>query len=138
MSGHILGDISSQKLPERFSASYFFERDCWIDCRVPEMITIDPTAEIGWEVKMVCMSHDINPGMFGRLVGRPIKIGAKAFIAGFALLYNCEIGEGAVVAVGSVVRSQKVEPWTVVAGNPAVPVKRYDWGLKKWVPIPPP
>jgi acetyltransferase-like isoleucine patch superfamily enzyme len=33
------------------------------------------------------------------------------------------IGEGAIVGARSVVRND-VEPWTVVAGNPAVVIKR--------------
>ena len=137
MAGHILGDVSTQKCLPRFTNGYFLERDCWIDCRVPGMIEIDQTAEIGWEVKMVAMSHDINPGMFGRLVGRRIKIGPKAFVAGFALLYNCVIGEGSIVAVGAVVRSRIVPPWTMVEGNPARAFKRFDVASKKWVSIPP-
>jgi len=99
------------------------------------MIEIDPTANIGWCVKMVVQTHNIDPGMFGQVNSRPIKIGPQAFIAGFVTLYNCEIGEGAVVACGSVVRSQKLEPWTVYAGNPAVPVKRYNFNSKKWEKI---
>ncbi len=135
MVQHILGDFRSQ--PHcGLSEGYFRERDCWLDCREPDMLHISPEANIGWEVILITQSHDVNPGCFGRLVGRKIIIHKNAFIAGFVLLYNCEIGEGAVVAAGSVVRSQKVEPWTMVAGNPAVPIKRYDWNLKKWVPIP--
>ena len=55
---------------------------------------------------------------------RPITIGDKAWI-GFdcIILSGVTIGEGAVVGAGSVVRSD-VEPWTVVAGNPAVPIKK--------------
>lgn len=55
---------------------------------------------------------------------RPITIGDKAWI-GFdcIILSGVTIGEGAVVGAGSVVR-EDVEPWTVVAGNPAVPIKK--------------
>ncbi len=137
MSAHILGSTSSQphcELPQ----SYFEERDCWVDCRVPDMLHISREANIGWCVNLICMTHDIDPGMFGRLTGRRIIIHPKAFVAGFCTLYNCEIGEGAVVAVGSVVRSQKVEPWTVVAGNPAVVVKRLNQTTQKWEKVPPP
>lgn len=99
------------------------------------MIEIDPSANIGWEVKMIVLTHNPMPGMFGNVTARPIKIGPHAFIAGFCILYNCEIGEGAIVAVGSVVRSMKVEPWTMVAGNPAKPIKRFDHSLQKWIQI---
>lgn len=41
------------------------------------------------------------------------------------VLNGVTIGEGAIVGAGSVVRNN-VEPWTVVAGNPAVVIKRID------------
>lgn len=55
---------------------------------------------------------------------RPIIIEDNSWI-GFncIILGGVTIGEGAIVGAGSVVRDC-VEPWTVVAGNPAVVVKR--------------
>lgn len=55
---------------------------------------------------------------------KPIKIYDNAWI-GFnsIILAGVTIGEGAIVGAGSVVR-QDVEPWTVVAGNPAILIKR--------------
>ena len=55
---------------------------------------------------------------------KPIIIEDNAWI-GFdsVILAGVTIGEGAVVGARSVVR-QNVEPWTVVAGNPAVVIKR--------------
>lgn len=54
----------------------------------------------------------------------PIKIGDYAWIGFDALiLKGVSIGEGAVVGAKSVV-TKNVEPWTVVAGNPARVVKR--------------
>lgn len=55
---------------------------------------------------------------------RPIIIKDNAWI-GFncIILGGVTIGEGAIVGAGSVVR-EDVEPWTVVAGNPVVLVKR--------------
>lgn len=53
----------------------------------------------------------------------PIHICSKAWIGMNALiLKGVTIGEGAVVAAGSVV-TKDVAPWTVVAGNPAKVVK---------------
>jgi acetyltransferase-like isoleucine patch superfamily enzyme len=49
----------------------------------------------------------------------PIKIGNKSWVGMNAIiLKGVEIGEGAVVAAGSVV-TKTVPPWTIVAGNPA-------------------
>nr|WP_280924932.1 MULTISPECIES: acyltransferase [unclassified Ciceribacter] len=55
---------------------------------------------------------------------KPIRIGDYAWI-GFdaVILKGVTIGEGAVVGARSVV-TRDVEPWTVVAGNPAQVVKR--------------
>lgn len=127
-----MGHIGSQNIPHPFDSDYFMQRDCIIDCRTPKMITIDPTANIGWWVTMIVQTHNIDPGMFGQVNSRPIKIGPHAFIGGKAILYNCEIGEGSVVACGAVVRNLKVEPWCVVEGNPAKVIKRYNVGTKKW------
>jgi acetyltransferase-like isoleucine patch superfamily enzyme len=49
---------------------------------------------------------------------RPITIGNKAWIGCNAIILCVDIGEGAVVGAGSVV-TRNVEPWTIVAGNPA-------------------
>lgn len=49
----------------------------------------------------------------------PVKINDKCWIGlNVIILKGVEIGEGAVVAAGSVV-TKNVPPWTVVAGNPA-------------------
>ena len=69
-------------------------------------------------------SHDV------RCSGRPIQIDKGAFVAAFCTLYNCHIEEGAVVAVGSVVRSQTVKAYTIVAGNPARVIAR--WNGSHW------
>ena len=54
----------------------------------------------------------------------PIKICDNAWIGMNAIiLKGVEIGEGAIVGAGSVV-TKNVEPWTMVAGNPARVVKR--------------
>jgi acetyltransferase-like isoleucine patch superfamily enzyme len=54
---------------------------------------------------------------------RRITIEDKAWLGfGVTVLNGVTIGEGAIVSAMSVVRTD-VEPWTVVAGNPAVKVK---------------
>jgi len=131
---HILGNCFKQNkigLPE----DYFLGRDAFLDVRAPGMIEIDASVNFGWEVKFVVQSHDMSEGMFNNVVSRPIKISKGAYIGSFAILYNCEIGEGAVVAIGSVVRSQNILPWTMAEGNPARPIKKYNHATRKWEKI---
>jgi acetyltransferase-like isoleucine patch superfamily enzyme len=53
-----------------------------------------------------------------------IIIGDDVWIGfGSIILKGVTIGEGSIVGAGSVVR-ESVEPWTVVAGNPAVEIKK--------------
>lgn len=53
----------------------------------------------------------------------PIIIQDKVWIGfGCTILRGVTIGEGAIVGAQSVVR-ENVEPWTIVAGNPAVAIK---------------
>jgi len=50
---------------------------------------------------------------------KPVRICAKVWVGmNVIVLKGVEIGEGAVVAAGSVV-TKSVPPWTIVAGNPA-------------------
>ena len=54
----------------------------------------------------------------------PVVIQDKAWIGlNVVILKGVTIGEGAVVAAASVV-TRDVEPWTVVAGNPARPIRQ--------------
>jgi putative colanic acid biosynthesis acetyltransferase WcaF len=59
-----------------------------------------------------------------RLITAPITIGAGAWVcADVFVAPGVTIGEGAVAAARSVV-VKDVEPWTIVAGNPARVVKK--------------
>lgn len=75
--------------------------------------------------------HDVNsPSFAGYRRGgewearaEPLTIGDFAWLPRAAtVLRGAHIGEGAVVGVGSIV-TRPVEPWTVVAGNPARKIK---------------
>lgn len=68
-------------------------------------------------------THDYTKGDYP-LVRKPIKVGDDVWIcAGAFIGPGVEIGDGAVIGACAVV-TKDVEPWTVVAGNPAVVVKR--------------
>jgi acetyltransferase-like isoleucine patch superfamily enzyme len=113
------------------SEHYFYERYCFIDCRPGGgVLTVSEESNWGIGVKVVLTSHDISDGKFGGMIPKNVTVERLAWICSFAILYNCTIGEGAIVSIGSVVANQWIEPWTAVEGNPAVPIARFVDG--KW------
>ena len=105
----------------------FIGNQVWIDRNVylynVERITIGDNAIISDGAFICTASHDITQGNFP-LTTEPVTIGAGAWIAAHAkILPGITIGEGAVVGAGAVV-TRDVEPWTVVAGNPARFIKK--------------
>ena len=93
----------------------------WAYCL--DNIIIGKNCCIGEDVRLLTGSHDITSTHFD-LVTKPIMIQDNCWIAtGAIILPGITIGEGAVVAAGSVV-VKDVEPWTVVGGNPAKFIKK--------------
>jgi len=125
MSGWVLGEWRETiGLP----MVYFLERGTFIDCRGP--VTIHKDSSWGWLINVFSVSHEIENGRWGPVVDRPVTVDEWAWIGSGATLYNCHVGHHAIVAVGTVVRSQEVAPWTMAAGNPARVVARFEDG--KW------
>lgn len=93
-------------------------------------ITVGEWAFFGHRVLILCGEHDVT--RFGAQRksaiehhGHDITIGEGAWIASGAIVLGpCVIGEHAVVAAGSVVTADGVDPYTVVAGNPARVLRR--------------
>lgn len=111
---------------------YFQRHGCVLDCRGP--LVIDATALVGLCVMIVTQSHDIsNWPELGPIVKRPVTIDAHAWIGSRSLLCGCHIGEGAIVAAGTVLRSQNVAPYTMVAGDPARVIARWQGGAWAYV-----
>lgn len=99
----------------------------WIDSSVKlysvDSITIGHDAVISEGAFICTAGHDISSPAFA-LKTAPIVIGDYAWVCSRAIvLPGVTVGEGAVVAAGAVVTAD-VEPWTVVAGNPAKFIKR--------------
>lgn len=92
-------------------------------------VTVGEYAFFGHNVAVLTGTHDIEK--FGRerqlaipRTGRDIVVGDGVWLASDVLVLGpCQIGEHAVVAGGSLVRDD-VEPYTVVAGRPAKPIKK--------------
>jgi acetyltransferase-like isoleucine patch superfamily enzyme len=69
-------------------------------------------------VQIWTAQHDWQSADFA-YVSAPVRIGDRAWICSRSIILpGVTIGEGAVVAAGSVV-SKDVAPWTLVGGNPA-------------------
>jgi acetyltransferase-like isoleucine patch superfamily enzyme len=92
-------------------------------------ITIGDDVFFGHRCMVLTGTHDV--GHLGSrrqtsipVEGRDVVIGAGAWIAsGVIIIGPSTIGEHAVVSAGSVVKGD-VEPFFIVAGNPAAPVGR--------------
>lgn len=101
--------------------AYFADRRITLDRRGP--LTIHPQSHWGFDIHVITLTH--KPSRWSAAAGNaPVSVGAHAWICSNVVLYNCVIGEGAVVAAGSVVRSCEVKPWTMVAGNPPQVIAR--------------
>ena len=92
---------------------------------IPSGATIEDDVFIG---PHVCFTNDkkpraVNPGW--KTTPTVVKKGASIG-AGSVILCGITIGEKAMVAAGSVV-TKDVPPKTLVAGNPAKPIKKIDW-----------
>lgn len=75
------------------------------------------------------------PIMEQKVTTAPITVGDDCWIAANAVITaGVTIGKHCVVAAGAVV-TKDVPPYTVVAGNPAKPIKQYDESMKEWVRV---
>lgn len=129
----------AERSKDREWVHYFTTHDTWVDARARDCLILDPTCELGWDVRLVTLAHATveDGGQIGDLIGRPIRIGAKAWVCSFATLWNCVIGHHSVVAVGSVVRTRVVPPYAMVEGNPAQLVGRWNATERRFVPCAP-
>jgi len=83
-----------------------------------EGITIGDHVVFGHAVELYTSDHDPDDPAFSRR-DAPIMIHNRAWIGSrVVILKGVTIGEGAVVAAGSVV-TRDVQPFTIVGGNPA-------------------
>ena len=93
------------------------QMDCFLDGR--GTITIGNNVDLTPGVRILTEQHDIDSLGYDT-VKKPVIIHDNVVVGSWALILpGVTIGEGAVVAAGSVV-TKSVEPYTMVAGNPAV------------------
>jgi len=92
-------------------------------------LSIHPSAVFGFEVMLLTACH--YPDARSPVTYRTTTVCKDAFIGSRAILYNCIVGEKAMVSAGTVVRSRIVRPYTLVEGNPAMEVA--EWVISKWL-----
>jgi hypothetical protein len=123
--------VRLRDLPETVGLpwGYFERRGIWLDCRGP--LVIHPKTYWGYSVQVYTESHDISHWpKLGPVKPYGVTVDQGAWIGSGSILTGCHIGQSAIVAAGSVVRGQDVEPFCMVAGNPARIVAR--WREGRW------
>lgn len=104
----------------RIGEGTFISTGALIETAFPELVWIGSNVLIGIRVVIIAHFRDALP--LSEIP--PVRIEDNSFIGpGAIVLPRVTVGQGAVVAAGSVV-TQSVAPMTLVQGNPAVPVAR--------------
>lgn len=94
-----------------------------VECYSVDQVIIGTQVVVSQWSFLCCASHDIASPIM-ELTYSPIRVENQAWIAARAFIGpGVTVGEGAVVGACSVV-TRDVEPWTVVAGNPAKFIRR--------------
>eukprot|EP00879_Flechtneria_rotunda_P006517 GHRR01006849.1.p1 GENE.GHRR01006849.1~~GHRR01006849.1.p1 ORF type:complete len:195 (+),score=42.86 GHRR01006849.1:1510-2094(+) len=93
-------------------------------------ITIGSRVLFGPNVQLYAATHPLDghvrQGTKGPEYGKPITIGDDVWVGGAVVICpGVKIGNNAVIGAGSVV-TKNVAPYTVVAGNPAKPVRQLE------------
>ena len=116
--------ISLKGLPVKIGDNVFINRKCMITPNV----TIGDNVFIGCGASLITNSHKIGPPKkrAGEVIFPPIAIGGGCWIgANSTILGNVSIGEGTIIAAGSVV-TKDCESNCLYAGVPAKLIKRLD------------
>lgn len=116
--------INVGKGAELIVGDCFMNYDCVVDCT--KRIEIGENTFIGERVKL-CDSNKHSLSYDGFVKTSPIKIGTHVWICNdVTILSGVEIGDGAVIAAGSVV-TKNVSPKTLVGGIPAKTIREQVW-----------
>jgi len=99
------------------------------------IISIGKNCDISSNVTIISGTHLIDPDgerMAGVGLSKDITIKSGVWIgASSTILGGVTIGEMSIIAAGSMVIND-IAPYTIVAGNPAIPKKKYNRNLHIW------
>lgn len=125
---------NKQEFPESIEKDehYFLARDIVLDIR--GTVKIAASANIARGVRIISASHD-HVGRLGTM-GKPkfvhVTIEEDVTIYAYVIIYGSFIGKGSILSAGTVLLNQHVEPYTLVAGNPARAIGYFDPDEKRW------
>ena len=87
-------------------------------------VTLGDGCLIGHDVVFATLNHDFNPGNRAVMHPAPIVLGRNVWVGSHStILQGVTVGEGAIIAAGSVV-TKDVPPRTIVGGVPAKPIRK--------------
>ena len=128
----------------KYKPQLIIEDDCYIGNRFKvlsnDKVVLKKHALLASDIMITTENHgmDVKSGVkYGLqpLSNRPVELGEYCWIGEkVVILPGVTIGKWAVVAAGAIV-TRSVEPYTVVAGNPARPIKKYDFEKECWVKV---
>lgn len=121
----ILGEFDPSKV-SGLTPEWFVDR--WIDLLDfrGDLQIRGRNVVLGRKVTIITASHILNTGDYTGWSKKRVWIEDKCYIGSRAILFNCHLGEGAVVACGAVVRDLVVPAYTMVEGNPARVIGAYN------------
>ncbi len=117
------------------SDQVFINDGAMLEC--VDAISVGKGTHIGCGALVIDYDHIVMPslGVVHEIVSRPVSIGSGVWIgAKSTILKGVTIGDNAVVGANSLVNKDVPEN-TMVAGNPAVPIKVFNFKTQKWEPV---
>ena len=89
-------------------------------------VTLGDGCLIGHDVVFATLNHELKPELRSTMFPASIVLGRDVWVGSHStLLQGVTVGDGAVIAAGSVV-TRDVPPRTIVGGVPAKPIRKID------------
>lgn len=132
------GEIFKNKPIIEIGSNFRATRYLTIQCA--NRVIIGNDVLISSNVFIIDYNHGINHNILS-YANTPLEISKGVFIDdgvwignNVIILPGVTIGKKAIIGAGAVV-TKDVEPYSIVVGNPAHIIKKYDFELQKWVKI---